>query len=192
MKVGDNLDLLSTDPTLHKIAIGAGWDMSNFNADNMDLDLSLIMLDRNDMTRTNEDFTFYNNTEAFEGAVKHHGDSRTGAGDGDDEFISVDLRAISFDIVKILIIVTIYKGFEKRQNLDMVKNAYVRIVNEDNNYEICRVKLDETIKDKEDTGIIAAVLEREGPKWNFIPLDETIPGGLAEIARKHGMIINQE
>ena len=190
--VGDDVNLNNKDPALRNILIGSGWDLNAFNADALDLDLSLFFLNKDNMTRQDSDFLFYNQREAFEGGVKHHGDSRTGAGDGDDEVISLDLQVLPYDIVRILISVTIYKGYEKEQNLDMVRNAYVRITNPETGLDYCRYQLDEVLTDKQDTGVVVGFLDREGPKWHFKPQAEFIEGGLGELARRHGMIINQE
>ena len=108
------------------------------------------------------------------------------------EQIYVALKAVPFDILRVLITVTIYKGYEKEQNLDMVRNAYVRIVNDDSKTELCRYELDDILDGKNETGIVVGALNREGPKWHFKPEAEFIPGGLGELARRYGMIINQE
>ena len=192
VKLGDDVNLSAKDPTLRNVLIGAGWDLNAFNADALDLDLSLFLLNKNGMTRHDPDFIFYNQPDALEGAIKHHGDSRTGAGDGDDENITVDLQGVPFDVVQIMITMTIYKGYEKEQNLDMVRNAYVRIVNGDTKHELCRFALDKILEDNEDTGVVIGELNREGPKWHFKPTADFVPAGLGELARRYGCIINQE
>lgn len=190
--IGDDFNLTGKDPSLRNVLVGAGWDLNAFNADALDLDLSLFLLGKDGKTRKDADFIFYNQMDSLEGGIKHHGDSRTGAGDGDDENISIDLHAVPFDILKILVTVTIYKGYEKEQNLDMVRNAYVRIVNADSKMELCRYELDQVLDDKTETGVIVGALNREGPKWHFKPEAEFIEGGLGELARRYGMIVNQE
>jgi tellurium resistance protein TerD len=192
VSLGDDINLTAKDPSLRNVVIGAGWDLNAFNADALDLDLSLFLLDKNEQTRQDADFIFYNQPEALEGGIKHHGDSRTGAGDGDDENVTVDLQAVPFDVMRVVITITIYKGYEKEQNLDMVRNAYVRLVNADTNQELCRYKIDNILEDKEETGVIIGALNREGPKWHFKPEADFVPGGLGEIARGYGLIINQE
>ena len=79
--IGDDMNLMAKDPSLHNIIIGAGWDVNAFDADVLDLDLSLFFVDKHGQTQADEDFVFYNNPVILDGAVKHHGDSRTGAGD---------------------------------------------------------------------------------------------------------------
>ncbi len=190
--LGDDFNLTGADPSLRNVLIGAGWDLNAFNADALDLDLSLFLLNNDGMTRMDSDFIFYNQPEALDGGIKHNGDSRTGAGDGDDESVSVDLQAVPFDVLRVLIVVTIYKGFEKEQNLDMVRNAYVRVVNADTKHEFCRYELDSLLDDKTESGVIVGALNREGPKWHFKPEAEFVEGGLGELARRYGMIINQE
>lgn len=190
--VGDDVNLTAKDETLKKILIGAGWDLNAFDADALDLDISLMLIDKDDMTRDDQEFVFYNNKEAYDGAVVHNGDSRTGAGDGDDESVTVDLQGVPFEVLKFLIIISIYKGEEKEQKLDMVRNAYVRIVNAENGHELVRYDLDEILDDKEESAMIAGSVNREGPKWHFTPLAEFVEGGLGAIAAKHGMIIGQQ
>ncbi|MCB1532761.1 MAG: TerD family protein [Alphaproteobacteria bacterium] len=190
--VGDDVNLTAKDETLKKILIGAGWDINAFDADALDLDISVLLLNKDNTTREDQEFVFYNNTEAYGGAVTHNGDSRTGAGDGDDESISVDLQGVPFDVVKFLLVISIYKGVEKGQTMDMVRNAYIRIVNAENNIELVRYELTDVLNDKTESAMIAAAVNREGPKWHFVPMAEFVEGGLAEVATRHGMIIAQQ
>ena len=60
--------------------IGVGWDVIGFDKEAPDLDLSIFLLDKNNETRMDEDFVFYNNLKSLEGAVEHMGDNRTGRG----------------------------------------------------------------------------------------------------------------
>ncbi|MCC6597831.1 MAG: TerD family protein [Alphaproteobacteria bacterium] len=189
---GDDVNLNKKDPTLKKILIGAGWNINAFDADALDLDLSIFMIDKTGKTRVDEDFIFYNFTTAPDGGAKHLGDSRTGAGDGDDESILIDTHALSFEISKVLIVLSIYKGYEKKQNVGMIRDAYIRILNPDTKHEICRYNLNQVLKEREETAMIAGILERNGPKWHFLPHDEFIEGGLGAAARRYGLIINQE
>lgn len=192
VSLGDEVNLSIKDPGLRKILIGAGWNINAFDSDVLDLDMSVFLLDKTGKTRVDEDFIFYNFSEAPDGGVKHLGDSRTGAGDGDDEAILVDTHLLSFEIMTVLIVVSIYKGYEKRQNLGMVRDAYIRIVNPETKHELCRYSLDKILADRTETGIVVGLLNREGPKWHFCPKADFIEGGLGQAARSYGLIINQE
>lgn len=189
---GDDVNLNAKDPGLRHILVGAGWNINAFDSDILDLDMSVFLLDRTGKTRIDEDFVFYNFRDTPDGGVKHLGDSRTGAGEGDDESIVIDTHVVSFEIMKILIVISIYKGYEKKQNLGMVRDAYVRIINPDTRHEICRYNLEKILEDRSETAIIVGALDREGPKWHFRPQAEFIEGGLGAAARRYGLIINQE
>ncbi len=187
---GDDIDITAKDPTMTSVVIGVGWDLNAYTSGNdMDLDASCFLLDKNGMTKEDEHFVFYNNLQAFGGAVTHNGDNRTGAGDGDDETISIDLTGVSFDIVRISFVISIYQAYEREQNLGMVKNAFIRLVNAANSHEILRYKLAEQLADHEETAVVVAHLDREGPKWHFRPQMEFFEKGLGEIATNAGVIV---
>ncbi len=193
VRVGDEVNITAKDPTLKKILVGCGWDLVSFNTDAVDLDVSMFMIDRKGLTRVDEDFVFYNNREVFEGGVKHNGDSRTGAGDGDDESIYIDLHKVPFDVMKIVFALSIYKGEEKSQSLSMVRNTYLRLVNFDTAHELLRYDLSPDIENRPETTMVVASLNREGPKWHFTPIGEFIEsGGLATLAKRYGLIITQQ
>ena len=78
-RVGDNINLTAKDPTLHKMLVGVGWDLNVFNAEALDLDVSLFMLDKHGKTRVDEDFVFYNQPVTLEGGVRHGGVRRHSA-----------------------------------------------------------------------------------------------------------------
>ncbi len=189
---GDDINLLAKDPTLSKIIVGAGWDINTFDTDSIDLDISLFLLNRDNKTRNDNDFVFYNQPETLDGGITHNGDSRTGAGDGDDESILIDLHAVPFDIIDIAVVMSIYKGYEKEQALESVRNTYVRILNAENSFELMRFEIGKLFEDKTETGAVIGMIRREGPKWHFKADIEFVPGGLSELARRYDIIINQE
>ena len=187
--LGDDVNLTAKDPSMHNIIIGMGWDSNAFDSEALDLDLSLFLLGKDGKTRVDEDFVFYNNPETLDGAVKHKGDSRTGAGEGDDESIIIDLQAVPFDVVQMVFAVSIYRGQEKELGLGMVSNAYIRVVNADTLHEMLRFDLDEHFKEKMESGACIGTINREGPKWHFVPMIELESAGLAPIGTRYGLDI---
>jgi tellurium resistance protein TerD len=195
VSIGDDINLAEKDYAMHKLIFGMGWDLNAFDGEVMDADMSLFMLDKNEQTRIDEDFIFYNNLMALDGAVKHYGDSRTGAGDGDDEVIALDLHGIPFDIIRIMVVFSIYNGHEKDQFLGSIRNAYFRIVNQAKNTEVLRFNMHNHMQDNRDNksaAMIVGYLDREGPKWHFRPTGEFVPEGLGKIARDKGLVIIQQ
>ena len=187
---GEEVNLTAKDPTMTSILVGVGWDLNAFDVDTLDLDVSCILLNKDDKTRVDSDFVFYNNMEACDGAVTHNGDSRTGAGDGDDETISIDLNGIPFDIGKVIFVLSIYKGEEKEQTMASLRNSYIRVVNASNAQEVLRYELSDDVKGNKETAMLVASLNREGPKWHFVAVGDGIEGGLAQIATDYDIIVH--
>ncbi len=187
---GEEVNLRQLDPTMTKIIIGLGWKLNAFDTDSLDLDVSCFLLNTDGKTRIDNDFVFYNNLEACDGAVVHNGDNLTGAGDGDDETISIDLNGVPFDIQKIMFVLSIYKGEEKDQSMSKVRNGYIRLINADNGDQMVRYELNEEVEGRGETGMLVASLNREGPKWHFHATGEFVQGGLADIATGYDIIVH--
>ena len=99
------------------------------------------------------------------------GDNRTGAGDGDDERILIDLQAIDSNIAKIAFVVTIHNAQAKRQTFGMIDNSYVRLLDAENNEkELCRFNLKED--GSTSTSVIFAELYKAGSEWEFKAVGE--------------------
>ncbi len=63
------------------------------------------------------------------------GDNLTGAGEGDDEQIVVDLARVPAEYDRIVLVVNIYQAVQRRQHFGMIQNAFIRIVDARNNQE---------------------------------------------------------
>lgn len=186
---GDEINITRMDPALREVTIGIGWSLRAFEGDPVDVDGSVFLLDKNDRTREDEDFVFYNNLTGRQGAVKHLGDSRTGAGDGDDEQVIVDLMALPFEVVKIAFVLSIYDFDLNNNNFSMVKNVYFRLVSNETGHEVFRFELDEDIG--ETTALYIGYMERIGSDWVYKALGEPVAGGLSKIATDFGIVVAQ-
>ena len=164
----DILDLTKRNPGLKKIMLGAGWDISN-NGSDFDIDIAAVLLDSNNRFNTVENVIFFNNKQGQ--GINLSGDNRTGAGDGDDETIIIDLDLINPNIAKIAFLVSIHNAQAKRQTFGMVNNSYVRLVDmERNGKEICRFNLKENGSTA--TSVLFAELIRQSGEWQFKAVGE--------------------
>ena len=164
----DILDLTKRNPGLKKVSLGAGWDIANNGLD-YDLDIAAFLLDSNNKFNTVSNIIFFNNKESQ--GISLAGDNRTGAGEGDDEVININLEEINPNIAKIVFVVTIHEAEAKRQTFGMVENSYVRLVDlENNKREICRFNLKENGSTA--TSVIFAELNRKGSEWQFKAIGE--------------------
>ena len=183
---GQKVDLSKGNASLKHIMVGLGWDVNAFDSGaDFDLDASAFMCGANGKCPTEKEFVFYGNLEHPSGAVKHQGDNLTGEGDGDDEQIFVDLKAIPESVDKIAFTVTIYEAQERRQNFGQVSNAYIRIVDEDTNQELIRYDLGEDFSIE--TAIVVGELYRHNGEWKFNAIGSGFQGGLAALCGHYGI-----
>lgn len=183
---GQKVDLTKTNPGLTKVVVGLGWDVNKYDGGNdFDLDTSVFLLGENGKVTNEGDFVFYNNTTGGNGSVVHTGDNRTGAGDGDDETITVDLAAVPNEVKRIAFTITIHDGEARRQNFGQVSNAYVRILNAGSNEEIIRYDLGEDFSIE--TAIVVGELYRHNNEWKFSAIGSGYQGGLAALATDFGL-----
>ena len=185
---GQKVDLTKGNASLKHIMVGLGWDVNAFDSgSDFDLDASAFMCGANGKCPTEKEFVFYGNLEHPSGAVKHQGDNLTGEGDGDDEQIFVDLKAIPESVDKIAFTVTIYEAQERRQNFGQVSNAYIRIVDEDTNQELIRYDLGEDFSIE--TAVIFGELYKSGQEWKFNAIGSGYQGGLSALCTNFGVDI---
>ena len=184
---GGNLSLSKTDPSLKQVLIGLGWDARATDGADFDLDASAFLLAANDKVRAETDFIFYNQTRSPEGSVEHTGDNRTGAGDGDDEAVKIDLAKVPAEVQKIAITVTIHDAESRGQNFGQVQNAFIRVVNDQTNVEIVRFDLNEDYSTE--TAMIFGELYRHNGEWKFRAVGQGYNGGLSAMCRQYGISI---
>jgi tellurium resistance protein TerD len=182
---GGNVSLSKEDPNLKRIQVGLGWDVRATDGADFDLDASLFMLGANGKVRSDSDFIFYNQLKSADGSVEHTGDNRTGAGEGDDEMIKVDLSRVPTEIQRLAVCVTIHEAETRKQNFGMVSNAFIRIVNSDSNKEIARYDLTEEASTN--TAMIFGEVYRYNQEWKFKAVGQGYAGGLGPLARNFGV-----
>ena len=182
---GGNLSLSKTDPKLNNVLIGLGWDSRPTDGQDFDLDASAFMLKNDGKVRSDGDFCFYNNKVVGDGAVQQQGDNTTGAGDGDDEVVKVELSKVPADLDKIAFAVTIHDADARKQNFGQVNHAYIRICNEEGGAEIARYDLSEDAS--VETAMIFGEIYRVGAEWKFKAVGQGFTGGLGPLAASFGV-----
>lgn len=186
LRKGQKVDLTKSNPGLTRITVGLGWDINRYDGGyDFDLDASAFMLGASGKVTNDGDFVFYGNGTHASGSVVYGGDNRTGAGEGDDETIAVDLSKIPANIEKIDFTVTIYDGAERRQNFGQVNNAYVRIVDDATGAELIRYDLEEDFSIE--TALVVGSIYRHGGEWKFNAIGSGFQGGLEALCVNYGV-----
>lgn len=185
LQKGGNVSLSRTAPNLARILIGLGWDARETSGNDFDLDASLFMVQENGKVRADDDFVFYNQLVSRCRSVEHTGDNRTGAGEGDDEALKVNLPQVPAQVHRLVVCVTIHDAEARRQNFGMVRNAFMRIVNSDNDVELARFDLSEDYGTE--TAMIFGEVYRHGNDWKFRAVGQGFAGGLEAMCRTFGV-----
>lgn len=176
---GQKVNLQKSDGgVLKKVIVGLGWDeaqpqksggflgglFSGAKTQNIDCDASAFVC-TDGRVASNTDIVYFGNLSHGSGAVKHMGDNLTGAGAGDDEQIIVDLEKVPQKYDKIVFVVNIYQARQRNQHFGMIQNAFIRIIDADNNQELCRYNLSDNYDNM--TAMIFAEIYRHNGQWKF-------------------------
>lgn len=171
---GQGINLRKETPNLKRVLIGLGWDpikfsiFSMFNS-NIDIDASIICIDENGKC---DSTVYYGNLKHRSGSIKHYGDNLTGDGDGDDEQIEIDLDKVPKHIQRLAVIINIYKGYDRNQDLGKVKNCFVHATDLDTHKELVSYDISGNYDGK--TGIFVADLYRYNGEWKFKAIGEGV------------------
>jgi tellurium resistance protein TerZ len=161
---------------LSKVTMGIGWDVRKAKGlgrlfgggggGEIDLDASCLLFDAN---RQMLDAVWFRQLKSNEGSIVHSGDNRTGAGDGDDEQIMVDLTKVPSHMTTLVFTVNSFTG----DTFDRIENAYCRLVDATTNTEMARFDLSGS---GTHTGQVMAKLARSGSGWDMKALGERTTG----------------
>lgn len=191
LQKGQKVNLSKENAGLTRVIVGLGWDevkkggflgsLFGGGAD-IDCDASAIML-QNGKFVAKEDLVFFGNLRHKSGTVNHMGDNLTGAGDGDDEQITIDLNQVPDQYDRIVIVVNIYQAVERKQHFGMIENAFIRLVDARNNNEMCKFNLTENYSGK--TAMIFGEVYRHNGEWKFNAIgNATNDPGIGELCRR--------
>lgn len=190
LQKGQKVDLTKGNAGLKTVVVGLGWDeapkkFSLFSKqEDIDCDASALLISEGTgKLATPNDVVYYGNLTHNSGAVRHCGDNLTGAGDGDDEQIIVELTRVPQQYSKIVFVVTIYQARERKQQFSMIRNAFIRVVDADNGQELCKFNLSENYDGK--TAMVFGEVYRHNGEWKFGAIGEpTNDNGIGDMAAR--------
>jgi len=167
-----------------QFTIGLGWDTNSSSTGSaFDLDASVFILGDNKKIIADEYFVFYNNLKSPDGAVEHTGDNLTGAGDGDDEQIKVDLSKADAKVSEICIVVTIHEAEARKQNFGQVRNSFIRIFDPGTGADILKYELEEDFSIE--TAVEFGRIYKKDNNWKFEAVGVGMKGGLQDYLTKY-------
>lgn len=196
LKKGQKVDLIKENgQALSKVMIGLGWDPVEQSDNNDGLFSSLkkvifgidcdaaVLLCQNGKIQAKGDVVSFLNLKHVSGAVQHMGDNLTGEGKGDDEQIFINLSKLPDKYDKLVFVVNVFGAKLKKQHFGMIRKAYIRIVDNDNN-EFCRYELSEGYDGM--TAMIFGEIFRSNNEWKFNAIGKgTTDGDLNDVVKRY-------
>ena len=172
LQKGQKVNLSKDNAGLSKVIIGLGWDEVQQTRGGLfakkpkpiDCDASALLLINGKLTNKS-DIVYFGNLRHKSGAIQHMGDNLTGAGEGDDEQIIVDLSNVPAEYDRIVLVVNIYQAVQRNQHFGMVQNAFIRLVDARTNNEMCKYNLTENYSGL--TALIFGEVYRHNGEWKF-------------------------
>lgn len=189
LQKGQKVSLSKDNAGLGKVIVGLGWDEAKrsrgFFAPKpqpIDCDASALLLQGGRLVHP-DDIIYYGNLQHKSGTVNHMGDNLTGAGEGDDEQIIIDLSRVPQEYDRIVIVVTIYQAMQRNQHFGMIQNAFIRVVDQRNNNELCKYSLTDSYSGM--TAMIFGEVYRHNGEWKFNAIGQgTNDPGLGELCNR--------
>lgn len=192
LQKGQKVSLTKDNAGLSKVVVGLGWDemkqgqKTGFFGSKpraVDCDASALVL-KNGRLTDQRDVVYFGNLRHPSGAIQHMGDNLTGAGEGDDEQIVVDLAQLPGEYDRIVVVANIYQAIQRKQHFGMIENAFIRLVNASNNTEMCRYNLTENYSGM--TAMIFGEIYRHNGEWKFNAIGQgTNDPGLTELTQRY-------
>ena len=191
LQKGQKVSLSKDNAGLSKVMIGLGWDEVQqkkkgfFSAKPQDIDCdasAFLLIDGK--LRDKKDIVYFGNLRHPSGTVQHMGDNLTGAGEGDDEQILVDLAQVPSKYDRIVVVVNIYQAVQRKQHFGLIQNAFIRLVDGRNNTEMCRYNLTDDYSGM--TAMIFGEVYRHNGEWKFNAIGQgTTDPGIGELANRY-------
>lgn len=200
LQKGQKVDLTKGNAGLRRVMVGLGWDeaeqpqasglfgslFGGGQKQDIDCDAIAFLLDSNAKIARRSDVVFFNNLRHDSGCVIHQGDNLTGAGDGDDEQIMIDLAGLPSRYDRVVILVSIYQATNRKQQFGMIKNAFIRLVDADTNKELCIYNLSENYQGM--TAMIFGEVYRYNGEWKFNAIGQPLQiWSVAQLAERYGL-----
>ena len=173
LQKGQKVSLSKEHAGLSRMMVGLGWDEAQkakggFFAPKpkpIDCDASALLL-KNGRLCDKSDIVYFGNLGHKTGALQQMGDN------------------LPAEYDRIVIVVNIYQAVQRKQHFGMIQNAFIRLIDQRNNGEMCKYNLTEDYSGM--TAMIFGEIYRHNGEWKFSAVGQgTTDPGLGELANRY-------
>ena len=175
---------------VNKIRLEVGWDPIREDDEDMDIDSSILVYQKEDPH--NQELVSYFRLHSSNYSIVHNGDNVTGEDEDDDDYYEDDedepkalakgksnkepeLKVdetidIKFDELyghynRLAVVINIYEAYDREQTFRDVENLFIRIRNMEDNSFICNFRVTDKIMD--DNTVVIGLFLKKGTQWIF-------------------------
>lgn len=190
LKKNEPISLKKVGSKLSKISLGLGWEPvgkkkqeekkpkgfwnSLFSSSepeirsyeslrSIDLDASCIVYDKNNRQL---DKIWFQKLTSMDRSIYHSGDNRTGAGDGDDETITVNLDQLHHTVRTLIFTINSFSG----QTFESIENITCNLYDHSNGESTTLATYSEKMTGKYTATVIAKIQRGDDGEWNITAL----------------------
>lgn len=175
---GQKIALGSGTP-LHSLKACLGWNVTNALCD---VDVSAFLLDSTGKVPGDDWFIFYGQTESPDHSTVFCPENAA-----DRESITIRLDKLNPSVKKIVFVLTIHEALEKKLHFGMVQDAYIRILNGDDQEELVSFKMDEYYSNVISM-MIGEIYQHNG-NWKFNAIGNGVAKDLSGLCGLYGVQI---
>ena len=147
------------------------------------MDVSAFLLNTSGKVIGESWFVFYGQTESPDGSTLF-----TKVNGTDLELISVDFSRLDPEVSRIVFVLTINEALKKHLNFSMLKDAYVRIIENSTNAELVSFKMSEYYSNV--TSMMIGELYLHKGIWKFNAVGNGVARDLAGLCELYGVETN--
>lgn len=178
---GQKAPLSPGNSNIRRLKVCFGWNVTDGRCD---IDASAFLTGTGGKVPGDEWFVFYGQEQSPDGSVRFAIDQSH----RDREIISVDLTKLDSRIQKIIFVMTINEAYEKNLNFSMIKDAYIRIIDAENNRILLSYRMEELYANV--TSMTIGELYLHNGQWKFNPVGNGVKQDLAGQCAIYGVAIS--
>lgn len=170
---------IASASSLHAVKACFGW---NIKDPRCDVDVSAFLLNADGKVLGDEWFVFYGQTKSPDNSTRFSIERNI-----DRESVTIDFDRLHPNIKKIVFVLTINEAFENKLHFEMIKDAYIRILNQDAQSESVSFQITDYYSNVISM-MIGEIYQHNG-SWKFGAVGNGVARDLAGLCTLYGVQI---
>ena len=163
-------------PMTNNLKVCVGWDVKDSRCD---VDISAFLLNDAKKVISDDWFVFYGMTDSPD----HSCSLNVNGTSTDDKCVDINMSRMDPRVSRIVFVLTIDEALTRRLNFSMIKDAYIRVL--DGNNELFRFMLTDYYDTV--TAMMLGEVYKHNGAWKFAPIGDGVGKDLAGLCAMYGV-----